>query len=136
MARNHVDLTPTLAAGEAVREQAEHDPSIDPIIRKKALKLLADRTERIRKARAAGVHFSLGTDAPAIPHGSIAREFVEFVRVGFPPPDAIRAGTIWSAEHLHMSDTVGSLAPGKAADLVAVRGDPLADVSHCSASPS
>lgn len=130
--RNGVDSIEhgTLMDDEAIREQAEHDPSIDPIIRQKALMLLADRTERIQRARAAGVHFSLGTDAPVIPHGTNAREFAEFVRVGFTALDAIRAGTTWAAEHLRMSDLVGSLAPGKAADLVAVRGDPLADVSE------
>lgn len=130
MVRNHVNLTPTLAAGQAVRDQAEHDPSIDPIIRGKALMLLADRSERIRKAHAAGVHFSLGTDAPVIPHGTNAREFVEFVKAGFTPIEAIQAGTVWAAEHLRMTDMVGSLAPGKAADIVAVRGDPLTDVSE------
>lgn len=130
MVRNHVNLTPTLAAGQAVRDQAEHDPSINPTIRQKALMLLADRTERIRKAHAAGVHFSLGTDAPVIPHGTNAREFVEFVKFGFTPLDAIRAGTVWAAEHLRMTDLVGSLAPGKAADMVAVRGDPLTDISE------
>ena len=130
MVKNKANLTPTLAAGEAVRAQAEHDSSIDPIIRRKALMLLADRSALIRKAHAAGVHFSLGTDAPVIPHGTNAREFVEFVKVGFTPLDAIRAGTVWAAEHLGMSDRVGSLAPGKAADLVAVRGNPVNDVSE------
>ena len=130
MVKNHVNLTPTLAASQAIREQAEHDPTIDPIIRRKALMLLADRTERIRRAHAAGVHFSFGTDAPVIPHGTNAQEFLEFVKVGFTPLDAIRAATVWAAEHLHMTDLVGSLLPGKAADLVAVRGDPLTDVSE------
>ena len=130
MVKNHVNLAPTLAAGRAVQEQAEHDPSIDPIIRQKGLMLLADRTARIRQAHAAGVHFSFGTDAPVIPHGTNAQEFVEFVKVGFTPLDAIRTATVWAAEHLRMSDLVGSLARGKAADLVAVRGDPLADVSE------
>ena len=130
MVKNHVNLTPTLAAGDAVRDQAEHDPSIDPVIRQKALMLLADRTELIGKAHAAGVHFSFGTDAPVIPHGMNAREFVAFCQSRVFPLDAIRAATTWAAEHLRMADLVGSLSPGKAADLVAVRGDPLTDVTE------
>lgn len=130
MVKNHVNLTPTLAASAAVRGQAERDQNIDPIIRQKALMLLDNRVERIRKAHAAGVHFSFGTDAPVIPHGTNAVEFLEFVRAGFTPLDAIRAATVWAAEHLRMTELVGSLAPGKAADLVAVRGDPLSDISE------
>lgn len=123
-------LVPTLAAGEAGVMQARNDPTMDPTIRAKALSLGSDRTARIAKARAAGVRFAFGTDAPIIPFGENAREFLSFVKAGFTPLEAIRAATTWSARHLRLADEVGSLAPGKSADMVAVHGDPLSDISE------
>ena len=123
-------LVPTLAAGEAGVMQARNDPTMDPTIRAKALSLSSDRTVRIAKARAAGVRFAFGTDAPIIPFGENAREFLSFVKAGFTPLEAIRAATTWSARHLRLADEVGSLAPGKSADMVAVHGDPLSDISE------
>lgn len=123
-------LVPTLAAGEAGVMQARNDPAMDPTIRAKALALGTDRSGRIAKARAAGVHFAFGSDAPIVPFGENAREFVSFVNADFTPLEAIRAATTWSARHLRLADEIGSLVPGKAADLVAVHGDPLSDITE------
>jgi imidazolonepropionase-like amidohydrolase len=123
-------LVPTMAALETIRNQALSDPALDPVIREKALAMGDDRFARVRRAHAAGVHFAFGTDAPIIPHGENARELIQFVQAGFTPLDTIRAATIWSARHLRLPDEIGSLAPGRAADLIAVRGDPLADITE------
>lgn len=76
-----------------------------------------------------GVRIILGTDAGVVPHGSNARELAALVRLAMPPIDALRAATIRAAQALGMADRFGSLTPGKVADLVAVPGDPLADIS-------
>ena len=84
---------------------------------------------RVRAAIAAGVKVALGTDAVVIPYGDNAREVGALVEVGMSPAAAIRAATIDAAALLGDKLAVGSLAPGKLADVIAVRGDPLADVA-------
>jgi len=64
-----------------------------------------------------------------VPHGTNARELAALVRLGLTPVDALRATTIRAAQALGMADRLGSLTAGKVADLVAVPGDPLADIS-------
>jgi imidazolonepropionase-like amidohydrolase len=123
-------LVPTMAALETIRNRALSDPTLDPTIREKALAMGGDRSARVRRAHTAGVHFAFGTDAPIVPHGENARELIEFVRAGFTTIDTIRAATTWSARHLRLSDQIGSLAVGKAADVIAVHGDPLADITE------
>ena len=81
------------------------------------------------RAVAAGVRIGFGTDSGVYPHGLNARQFAWYVRCGMSPLDAIRSATTVAAECLGWSDRVGSLARGRFADLVAVEGDPLADVT-------
>ncbi|MCI0574030.1 MAG: amidohydrolase family protein [Myxococcaceae bacterium] len=85
--------------------------------------------EGFRKAVAAGVRIAMGSDSSVIPHGENARELTWMSRTGMTPLQAIRAATVGGAELLGWSDRIGSIAPGKYADLIAVEGDPLADVS-------
>ena len=84
---------------------------------------------RMQAAHRGGVRIILGTDAGVVPHGSNARELAALVRLGLTPIDALRAATIQAAQALGKADRLGSLTPGKVADLVAVPGDPLADIS-------
>jgi len=81
-----------------------------------------------RKAVAAGVKLSFGTDAGVYPYGLGGRQFAYMVRFGMTPAQAIRAATSDAAVVLGMEREVGQVAPGFAGDLVAVEGDPLADV--------
>ena len=81
------------------------------------------------RAHAGGVKIAFGTDSGVSPHGQNAQEFALLVKAGMSPLDAIRAATVWAAEHLGLSGLLGSLTAGKAADIVAVKGDPLADVT-------
>jgi imidazolonepropionase-like amidohydrolase len=82
----------------------------------------------LRKAIARGVKIAFGTDAAVYPHGDNAKEFADLVAVGMKPADALRAATTSAADLLGVDDR-GVIATGKLADLIAVRGNPLADVS-------
>jgi imidazolonepropionase-like amidohydrolase len=81
------------------------------------------------KAVRAGVRIAYGTDAGVYPHGDNARQFPYMVRHGMTPMQALQSATIVSAELLERADTLGSIAPGKAADLVALACDPIADIA-------
>lgn len=85
--------------------------------------------EGFRKAVAAGAKLGFGTDAAVYPYGLGARQFAYMVRYGMSPAQAIRAATAESAAALGMEREIGQVAPGFSADLIAVEGDPLADVT-------
>ena len=70
-----------------------------------------------------------GTDAAVYPHGLNAHEFAVMVKLGLTPLQAIQAATINDADLLGWSDKIGTIEPGKWADIIAVDGDPLADVT-------
>src|ERR671935_1465885 len=80
------------------------------------------------KAVRAGVKAAFGTDAGIFPHGDNAKQLAVYVRYGMTPAQAIRSATSVAADLLGRSQDVGTLQPGRYADLIAVRGDPLADV--------
>ena len=80
------------------------------------------------RAYKAGVKIAFGTDAGVFPHGQNAREFVLMVEGGMPPMEAIQAATRSAAELLGDSANLGTLEAGKYADIVAVQGDPIADI--------
>jgi imidazolonepropionase-like amidohydrolase len=82
-----------------------------------------------KKAFAAGVKIGFGTDAAVYPHGLNAHEFAVYVRLGMTPLQAIQTATINDADLLGWSDKIGTIEPGKFADIIAVDGDPLADVT-------
>jgi imidazolonepropionase-like amidohydrolase len=85
--------------------------------------------EGFEKSVKAGVKIAYGTDSGVYPHWDVARQFAYMVRYGMTPMQAIRSATIVSAELLRASDDLGSIEPGKFADLVAVAGDPLENVA-------
>jgi imidazolonepropionase-like amidohydrolase len=84
--------------------------------------------ENFRKALLAGTKMAFGTDAAVYPHGQNARQFSKMVEWGMKPIDAIRAATLNAADLMGWKDKAGDLSPGHYADLIAVSGDPLADV--------
>jgi len=81
-------------------------------------------------AVARGVKIAFGTDAGPFPHGTQAKEFEYMVRFGMTPAQALRCATSVAAELMGWQDRVGSIEKGKFADLIAVAGDPLADISE------
>ena len=121
-------LVPTLMAGEAV-ERAAKNGVLKGLRAEKALSAAEHIRKGIKIAVANKVNIALGTDAGVIPHGTNAREFVLMVEWGgMTNMQAIQAGTVNGAKLLGWDKNLGSLTPGKWADIVAVSGDPLKDI--------
>ncbi|MGA8152703.1 MAG: amidohydrolase family protein [Terriglobales bacterium] len=89
----------------------------------------AMQRDNFRKAVQAGVKMSFGTDAGVCPYGTSARQFAYMVKHGMTPMQAIQAATVNAADLLGKSELVGSIKPGRYADMIAVSGDPLANIS-------
>ena len=86
--------------------------------------------ENFRRAVRAGVRIAYGTDAGVYPHGDNAKQFAYHVKFGQTPMEAIRSATIVAAELIGKPAEFGSIDPGKSADIVAVEGDPLSDITR------
>jgi imidazolonepropionase-like amidohydrolase len=108
----------------------EHAPrmQLPPWVREKAAIIIPAAKKNVANAFHSGVRVALGTDAGVYPHGENGGEFWAMVTLGLTPVQALQAGTVNAAELMGWSDRIGSVAPGKFADLVAVTGDPLSDV--------
>ncbi len=123
-------LVPTLSAGEAV-ERAAKNGVLKGLRAEKGLAAAAAIRRAIKLAVANKLQIALGTDAGVIPHGTNAHEFVLMVEWGgMSNMDSIMAGTINGAKLLGWDNHLGSLTPGKWADIVAVSGDPLKDIHN------
>ena len=123
-------LVPTLVAGDFVkREAAKPNTYMPAAVRAKALMVGPLMQAMGARAHRAGIKVAFGTDTGVSPHGQNAKEFALMVSAGFSPREAIASATTGGAAHLRLTD-VGSLVPGKQADLIAVVGDPLADITE------
>ena len=124
--QHHTYFVPTLYTSESI--------SIDPTVpssekeRSRQIKELKDKS--FQMVLAAGLPIGFGTDAAVVPHGLNAREFSYRVRLGQSPMAAIVSATRTAAEIMSWSDRVGTVQPGKFADLIAVAGDPLRDITE------
>lgn len=128
MKEKDTHYVPTISAGRWVFEKAQ-DPTFFPeIVRPKALAIGPIIQQTFAKAWKAGVTIMFGTDTGVGAHGSNGREFTYMVEAGMPVMAAIRAATIVPARYLGIDDRLGSVEAGKLADLVAVPGDPRADI--------
>jgi imidazolonepropionase-like amidohydrolase len=110
-----------------VAEKAKVDGFYPAVVRPKAARIGAQIQDTFGKAWRAGVKIGFGTDAGVSHHGDNADEFIFMVETGFPEAEALKAATINAAEVLGVAD-IGQLKPGFRADIVAMRGDPLADI--------
>jgi imidazolonepropionase-like amidohydrolase len=120
---------PTISAGRFVGAKSEVEGFYPEIVRPKAAKVGRQINETFAKSVRSGVKIAFGTDSGVGPHGENAKEFVYMVEGGMKPLDAIRAATSSAAEVLGQRGRLGCVAAGCAADLVAVRADPVADIS-------
>jgi imidazolonepropionase-like amidohydrolase len=120
---------PTISAGKFVAEKADVEGYFPPVVAKKARRIGPIIQETFSRAHAAGVPVAFGTDCGVCPHGTNAKEFGYMVEAGMSPADALRAATVNAAKLLRREDELGRLRPGYAADLVAVDGNPLDDVT-------
>jgi imidazolonepropionase-like amidohydrolase len=121
-------LVPTLYLGDWMIDNAglTHLP---PPLLAKAQEVIPAARKNIAHAFSSGVKVAFGTDAAVYPHGLNAHEFAVMVRLGLTPLQAIQAATVNAADLLGWSGRVGTLAPGAWADMVAVDGDPVKDVT-------
>ncbi|MBV8904600.1 MAG: amidohydrolase family protein, partial [Acidobacteriia bacterium] len=118
-----VFLVPTLAVRVGIAES--HFP---PLVQAKADAAIKQQDNMVRRALATGVKIAFGTDAGVYPHGGNALEFVLMAADGMTPAQSLQAGTTSAAELLGLKDKIGALKPGMLADIVAVPGNPLADI--------
>ena len=125
MKRKGTYLVPTLYAGYWV---GSHSDKFPPPIAAKARAASAAMTAMFREAVRQGVNVAFGTDAAVEPHGGNAREFSLMTEAGLPPAAALRAATSSGATLLGVADDSGTLEAGRRADIVAVPGDPTADI--------
>ncbi len=119
-------LVPTLIASEYIMGKIEAYPAA---LQAKAKSAYDARSDMFRNAIKAGVKIAFGTDAGVYPHGQNAVEFKLMTGLGMPPLEALRSATSTAADLLGISNLVGTLEKGKAADIIAVPGDPTRDIS-------
>jgi imidazolonepropionase-like amidohydrolase len=116
-------LVPTLSVRSGIAES-----KFPPLVQQKADLAVRSQDAMVRRALAAGVKIALGTDAAVYPHGNNALEFVLLHADGMTPAQALRAGTSVASDLLGLQEKIGTLEPGKLADVVAVPGNPLEDI--------
>jgi len=121
-------LVPTLYLGDWLLENYQKLGLTDNMVAK-AKYVLPNARQNVARAFQEGVKVAFGTDAAVYPHGLNAHEFAVMVKLGMTPLAAIQAATLNAADLLGWADRVGSLEPGHFADLIAVEGDPLQDVT-------
>jgi len=129
MKRKGTWYVPTITAGEWVSRKAEIDGFFPDLVRPKAAAIGPKVQGTFAAAYKAGVKIAFGTDSGVPAHGDNALEFVYMVEAGMPALEAIQSATLKGAELMGFEETLGTLEPGKIADIVAVPGDPSSDIS-------
>ena len=125
MAERGTWLVPTLTAGDTTEALAE-DEKLPASVREKLRGLGRPELAAMRLAAEAGVKVAMGTDCPVAPHGTNLNELAHMANNGFTPEQALVAATSSAAELMGLEAELGTIAPGKRADLVVVDGDPFA----------
>ena len=126
---NDAYYVPTLSTVNGYIERLRNNPgAYNPEVRAKIEWRIGITGQSLRRAVPAGVRIAFGTDAGVSMHGRNADEFLLMVEHGMDPMSAIVAATVNAADLLGLGEEIGTIEPGKAADIVAVRGDPLSDV--------
>lgn len=126
---NGAYLVPTLLAGDFVAREAEKPGTfLQPAQIAKAREAGPKMLDMLRRMHAAGMKIAFGTDTGVSAHGDNGQEFALMVKAGMTPLQTIQAATVNAADHFSLSTEIGSIAAGKAADIIAVNGDPLSNV--------
>ncbi len=129
---NDAVLVPTVLAGMTVVDWAQNSNWLAPNSAKKALEVGPQMQDMLTKAYKNGVTIAFGTDTGVSKHGENAREFGYMLKAGMSASEAIASATMVAAKHIEMDDEIGSIEPGKYADMIAVDGNPLTDISQLS----
>ena len=119
---------PTISAGKFVAEKAKIPGYFPPLVVPKALATGPVIQATFKHAYESGIKIAFGTDQGVAPHGDNAMEFVYMTEVGMPVVAAFKSATIEAAKLIGIDKDAGTIEPGKWADLVAVPGDPIADI--------
>ena len=122
-------LVPDIYTDEYILAEADH-LGLPPKMIEKEKELRKHQLVNWKRAIAAGVKLAFGTDAGVYPHGQNARQFHSLLELGLTPTQVIRMATVNAADLIGWSDRVGTLTPGHYADLIAVDGNPLTDVTE------
>ena len=122
-------LVPTLLPGHKVPATMEGNPFFTEAIKAKARAASAGSKANFGKAHKGGVRIAFGTDTGVTKHGANAEEFAVMVAAGMSEMDAIHSATVAAAQLIEMSDELGTIEPGKLADMIAVDSSPLDDIS-------
>lgn len=125
-------FVPTVIAGRSVADSALIPNYYPDMVKKKALEIGPIIQSTFGKAYKAGVKIAFGTDAGVFGHGKNAREFELMHEAGMPALEAIRSATVHAADLLGQSDKLGTIEPGKAADIIAVEGNPAETIQSMS----
>lgn len=128
--KHNATLVPTVLAGATVEGWAINQNFLPPNSAKKALEVGPIMRNMLKTAYENGVNIAFGTDTGVSQHGKNADEFKFMIDAGMSEMEAIRSATVVAAAHIRMSDQIGTLEPGKHADLIAIDGDPLEDISE------
>lgn len=128
--RNGAYLVPTVLAGVTVSEIAETADWMTPPIRAKSRMVGPQMLAMARRAHEGGVMIAFGTDSGVSRHGLNAREFQLLVEAGMTEMEAIVTATVNAADHIEMAEDIGTIEAGKFADIIAVDGNPLEDISE------
>jgi imidazolonepropionase-like amidohydrolase len=126
--KNGTYMVPTIYLNEWLIENMDKI-GFPSIYRQKEIDVAAVSEKNMAHAMMSGVKIAFGTDAAVYPHGLNARQFATYVRMGLTPTQAIQTATVNAADLLGWSKNVGSIDPGKWADIIAVDGDPTQDVT-------
>jgi imidazolonepropionase-like amidohydrolase len=126
--KNGTYLVPTLFLGEYMEKNLDRS-DVPEYSKQKMRDVAAAMQKNVKKAFDAGVKVAFGTDAAVYPHGLNAGEFHVYVKLGMTPLAAIQTATLNASDLLGPKFAVGSLEPGKFADVIAVDGDPTKDVT-------
>ncbi len=129
MKKHGTYLVPTLIAGKWVTEKSKIDGFFPKVVARKAATIGPIIADSFTKAYKSGVKIAFGTDSGVSAHGDNGKEFALMVNAGMSPVDAIKAATINAATLLGQKENLGSIEVGKFADLVAVKSNPLQDIS-------
>jgi len=127
MIRDGVYYVPTVSVMDMIEEDMA-DPEADPKMVAHETKFYENNPGKIYEAYKKGVKIATGTDAGVVPHGKNYREVERFVELGMSNADALKAGTVNSADLLDLSGDLGTIEVGKIADIIAVSGNPLEEI--------
>jgi len=122
-------LVPTIIAGKTVADSAKIPGYYHPFVAKKASETGPLIQQSFSRAYKAGVNIAFGTDAGVFPHGYNAKEFIYMTEAGMPVMEALKTATLINAKVLEMDEQIGSISPGKLADIIAVDENPVLHVA-------